>query len=88
MAYRRSITASPGKKNLYFRFYLDIPLPDAESRRELLRLNLSTIKVADDVDLDELADKIEGYSGADITNVTIVNLDLSRCQYDEHAQSN
>jgi ATP-dependent 26S proteasome regulatory subunit len=47
----------------------DIPLPDLESRLELLKLNLATIKVTDDVDLDEFAAKIEGYSGADITNV-------------------
>lgn len=52
-------------------FYIDIPLPDAESRRELLKLNLSSIKVEDGLDLDNLAAKIEGYSGADITNVII-----------------
>ncbi len=48
---------------------IDIPLPDAESRRELLKLNLESIKVEEGLDLDELASKIEGYSGADITNV-------------------
>ncbi len=48
---------------------IDIPLPNAESRRELLKLNLESIKVEDGLDLDELASKIEGYSGADITNV-------------------
>ncbi|KAJ1334602.1 hypothetical protein BSLG_007757 [Batrachochytrium salamandrivorans] len=46
-----------------------IPLPDLESRKELLKLNLNLIKIAEDVDLDELAIKIEGYSGADITNI-------------------
>ncbi|KAJ3325936.1 Katanin p60 ATPase-containing subunit A1 [Boothiomyces sp. JEL0866] len=55
------------RRRLEKRIY--IPLPDAESRRELLKLNLSTIKISDDVNLDELADKIEGYSGADITNI-------------------
>ncbi|KAH6563965.1 hypothetical protein BASA60_010497 [Batrachochytrium salamandrivorans] len=48
-------------------FLIDIPLPDLESRKELLKLNLNLIKIAEDVDLDELAIKIEGYSGADIT---------------------
>ncbi|KAJ2997303.1 Katanin p60 ATPase-containing subunit A1 [Globomyces sp. JEL0801] len=47
----------------------DIPLPDLESRKELLKLNLSTIKLAEDLNVDELADKVAGYSGADITNI-------------------
>ncbi|KAI8930133.1 P-loop containing nucleoside triphosphate hydrolase protein [Entophlyctis helioformis] len=55
------------RRRLEKRIY--IPLPDAESRRELLKLNLKEIKVADDIDLEELAAKIEGYSGADITNI-------------------
>lgn len=55
------------RRRLEKRIY--IPLPDAESRRELLKLNLSTIKTEDGLDLEELANKIEGYSGADITNV-------------------
>ncbi|KAJ3283920.1 Katanin p60 ATPase-containing subunit A1 [Borealophlyctis nickersoniae] len=40
-----------------------------ETRRELLKLNLASIKVADDVNLEELANRIDGYSGADITNI-------------------
>ncbi|KAJ3190631.1 Katanin p60 ATPase-containing subunit A-like 1 [Irineochytrium annulatum] len=48
---------------------LDIPLPDAESRRELLKINLQAIKVEADLNIDDLADKLEGYSGADITNI-------------------
>jgi katanin p60 ATPase-containing subunit A1 len=35
----------------------------------LLRINLREVKVADDVDLDEIAEQLDGYSGADITNV-------------------
>lgn len=46
-----------------------IPLPDKESRHELLKLNLQSIKVADDVNIEQFAAKIEGYSGADITNI-------------------
>lgn len=49
---------------------LDIPLPDLESRKELIKLNLGTIKISEDVDLDDFARKAEGYSGADITNVS------------------
>ena len=78
---------------------IDISLPDAESRRELLRLNLDRIKVEDGLDLDELAAKIDGYSGADITNVKTFDTlqpvsnfqldfipDLPRCEHDEHAK--
>ena len=40
-----------------------------EGRLVLLRINLREVKVADDVDLDEIAEQLDGYSGADITNV-------------------
>ncbi|KAJ3072727.1 Katanin p60 ATPase-containing subunit A1 [Podochytrium sp. JEL0797] len=46
-----------------------IPLPDSESRKELLKINLASIKVESGVDLDMLADRMDGYSGADITNI-------------------
>ncbi|KAJ3165666.1 Katanin p60 ATPase-containing subunit A1 [Geranomyces variabilis] len=55
------------RRRLEKRIY--IPLPDSETRRELLKLNLKSIKIADDLDLEELSGKIEGYSGADITNI-------------------
>ncbi|KAI8800231.1 P-loop containing nucleoside triphosphate hydrolase protein [Cladochytrium replicatum] len=54
------------RRRLEKRIY--IPLPDMDGRRELLKINLQSIKVAD-VDLDEVARKVEGYSGADITNI-------------------
>lgn len=41
----------------------------AEGRAELLKINLREVDVASDVDLVLIAEKIEGYSGADITNV-------------------
>ncbi len=43
-----------------------IPLPDLLARRKLLEINLSTRPVADDVDLEALAGRLEGYSGADL----------------------
>jgi katanin p60 ATPase-containing subunit A1 len=46
-----------------------IPLPDFESRRELLKLNLQSIQTASDLNIDELSEKMNGYSGADITNI-------------------
>jgi len=46
-----------------------VPLPDHQARRWILGLNLSDRPLADDVSLDELADMLEGYSGADIVHI-------------------
>lgn len=48
-----------------------LPDPDiiAEGRAELLKINLREVEVTSDVDLTLIAERIEGYSGADITNV-------------------
>ena len=59
---------------LFYTFYLHylnkiIFCSTGEGRLVLLRINLREVKVADDVDLDEIAEQLDGYSGADITNV-------------------
>lgn len=41
----------------------------AEGRRKLLDINLKEVEMTTDVDLNEVAETLEGYSGADITNV-------------------
>lgn len=41
----------------------------AVGRLELLKINLRGVNMAEDVVLEEIAKKMEGYSGADITNV-------------------
>lgn len=46
-----------------------IPLPDQHACREILRINLKEVHVDASVDMEVLAAKFEGYSGADITNV-------------------
>ena len=38
-------------------------------RVELLKINLKELEVSEDVDLEKIAEQLEGYSGADITNV-------------------
>ncbi len=43
-----------------------VGLPDAAARRRILELNLKDIPLADDVDFDTLAVRLDGYSGADI----------------------
>jgi katanin p60 ATPase-containing subunit A1 len=46
-----------------------IPLPDKEGRRELFRINMKSVEMEPDVNLEELAEKSNGYSGADVANV-------------------
>ncbi|PYK30763.1 MAG: hypothetical protein DME57_05955 [Verrucomicrobia bacterium] len=43
-----------------------IPLPDLAARRKMLEIYLGKRPIAEDVSLDELAQKLDGYSGADI----------------------
>ena len=43
-----------------------IPLPDLPARRKMLDIYLSKRPLSDDVDLNALATKLEGFSGADI----------------------
>jgi len=55
------------RRRLEKRIY--IPLPTEEGREALLKINLKEVKVAEDVELNFIAKKLGGYSGADITNV-------------------
>lgn len=45
---------------------IEIPLPDFESRVALLRLFTAKVKLAEGVDIEEIAKRTEGYSGADL----------------------
>lgn len=55
------------RRRLEKRIY--IPLPTSDGRKALLKINLREVKVDESVDLDVIARKLDGYSGADITNV-------------------
>ncbi|KAL2082366.1 hypothetical protein ACEWY4_022184 [Coilia grayii] len=55
------------RRRLEKRIY--IPLPSAKGRVDLLKINLKELELANDVDMDKIAEHMEGYSGADITNV-------------------
>ncbi|KAK6636852.1 hypothetical protein RUM43_010516 [Polyplax serrata] len=55
------------RRRLEKRIY--IPLPTRVGREALLKINLRDVKVDDNVDLLQVARKLDGYSGADITNV-------------------
>ncbi len=43
-----------------------VPMPDLEARKEIFRIHLRGKPLAEDVDIDKLAERTEGYSGADI----------------------
>ncbi|CAH8466946.1 unnamed protein product [Schistosoma rodhaini] len=42
---------------------------DVIARKTLLQINLKDVPLAEDVDLERIAEQLDGYSGADITNV-------------------
>lgn len=49
-----------------------VPPPDKEARLQILRIHTKGKPLAPDVDLEELAARTEGYTGADLAN--LVNL--------------
>ena len=46
-----------------------IPLPNSVGRREMFKINFKGIKLSDDVNIDTLVKKTDGYSGHDISSV-------------------
>uniref|UniRef100_A0A1B6JUQ1 Katanin p60 ATPase-containing subunit A1 n=2 Tax=Homalodisca TaxID=139475 RepID=A0A1B6JUQ1_9HEMI len=55
------------RRRLEKRIY--IPLPNGLGREALLKINLREVKLEPNVNLKDIAAKLKGYSGADITNV-------------------
>ncbi|BES93995.1 Katanin p60 ATPase-containing subunit [Nesidiocoris tenuis] len=55
------------RRRLEKRIY--IPLPNSEGREALLRINLREVQVEPNLDMSDIAARLKGYSGADITNV-------------------
>ncbi|KAH0712091.1 hypothetical protein KY289_008050 [Solanum tuberosum] len=55
------------KRRLEKRIY--IPLPDFKSCKELIKINLKSIKLAPRLDIFQMAQRTEGYSGDDLTNI-------------------
>ena len=49
--------------------HVHVPVPDEEARRKILEVHTRNKPLADDVDLDAIARKTEGYVGADIEAV-------------------
>ncbi|RKP17852.1 AAA ATPase [Rozella allomycis CSF55] len=48
---------------------IDIGVPDATGRLEILRIHTKNMKLADDVDLEKLAAETHGYVGADMASL-------------------
>jgi len=46
-----------------------VPAPDEKARLEILKVHTKNVPLAEDVKLEELAKKMEGYTGADIAAV-------------------
>ena len=46
-----------------------VPVPDADGRRRVLEIQTGSMPLADDVDLDALAERTERFSGADLENL-------------------
>ncbi|GAB7091681.1 hypothetical protein JCM18237_19520 [Halorubrum luteum] len=49
--------------------HVEVPEPDRDARRKILDVHTREKPLADDVDLDRIADETEGYSGAEIAAV-------------------
>jgi len=49
-----------------------IPLPNEIGRRECFKINLKTVQLSDDCNFDDLVKITDGYSGADINNVSYI----------------
>ena len=47
-----------------------VPPPDKDARLAILKVHTKNMPLADDVDLAAIAEKTEGYSGADLENLT------------------
>ena len=45
---------------------LRVPVPDLEARKDILKIHLEKKPLAEDVKIDQLAEKTEGYTGADL----------------------
>ena len=47
---------------------INVPFPDAQARRQLIENSLQKIKVAPELNLDQIVEKSAGFTGADLAN--------------------
>ena len=48
---------------------IDIGIPDATGRLEILRIHTKNMKLADDVDLEQIASECHGHVGSDLASL-------------------
>jgi transitional endoplasmic reticulum ATPase len=48
---------------------LEIPLPDSDARKEILKIHLAKKPIDSTVDVDKLVELLKGHSGADIASL-------------------
>ena len=73
---------------------LNVPVPDLEARKDILRIHLEKKPLAEDVKIDQLAEKTEGYSGADLaalcntTSMLVIKEHITKSKTLEKAKEN
>ena len=73
---------------------LNVPVPDLEARKDILKLHLDKKPLADDVKIDELAQRTSGYTGADLaalantTSMLVIKEHITKSKTLEKAKEN
>jgi transitional endoplasmic reticulum ATPase len=73
---------------------LNVPVPDLDARKDILKIHLEKKPLAEDVKIDELAEKTEGYSGADLaalantTAMLVIKEHIAKSKTIEKAKEN
>ncbi|KAF1933035.1 cell division cycle protein 48 [Didymella exigua CBS 183.55] len=67
-----------------FDAHIHIGLPTREARSQILRIHTRARPLADDVRLDDVADRTEGSSGADLKGLCAAAVELAIADYEAH----
>jgi transitional endoplasmic reticulum ATPase len=73
---------------------LEVPVPDLDARKDILKIHLDKKPLADDVKIDQLAKKTEGYTGADLaalantTAMLVIKEHITKSKTLEKAKAN
>jgi AAA family ATPase len=70
-----------------FDAHIHIGLPTEEARKQILQIHTRKRPLADDVDLDAVAKKTDGSSGADIKGLCSVAVEMAIADYEKDPES-